>query len=957
MDFILNRINRRLEVEDDTLNEFTIARERVEYLFIFILGYLWNKNFDNLVMDNKSEIVTKLSKLQIGDIVSIVRELDTEKEIFNKKTSKVINEYPSIRNEKVGHGYVHTDNIDEFIDKLDDIYNVMVKNIKVLATDWNIIYVKGVSDNIYKGERYNPIDGMPSLWSCSKEIFMFEKDRIYAYDSNEQQYIKLSPFIHLTDGGENKYIFRKLEEKLSGKSLFNQILSTGTYEMNFEELACIYTSDSDVRVISSNKTIMNKFDNNYDDYIEPGFSEIKNNVKKFILENKSIVSGTIWGHGGIGKTACIQKICNELFNASEHIFDYIVFLSAKDREYNTATGTIEEIEQNNEYSVKTFAEIITSIGRTINYEIKDSQNETQEIIDYLISYKGRILIIIDDLETIDKKEIEKLEKLITQLDAHVHRVIFTTRSKIIIGQELVINELNETIMMDFLEKVISNLYPTHLKLFRKLRDNSDIINIIHNATDGRPIFLFQFGHLFAQDGLEGDRWKTISSSAEAKEFLYGRVYSYLTPKAQTLFCIIPMLVDKEHLIFTIDVLKFVAKKYFDTENEFDESLIELMKLKITEQYQINSFRVYSHEIVNIMADEYDKRDQKFKDRLKQELKKIGGAQAVTKSINQARLDEANKLRQTGNRFEVEDTYRNILNTPDIPIEIKKKALTNLVSYFQISLLSNQFAIKVFRDYYKFFTNDPDICRLYAQTLWAEGEKENASEILEDYLKKNRCMNTELQYLNVAYKAENLISRHSDINEEILQHSFDKISYSSEYGSILKDMKSLINEYGKKIIAQKDILNDNKAKPIVKHNLEVALVQVIKIYLILAKSSKEYEEGGLNLTQFALDNLNKQYYNGLKKIYEEFDKINSNIMKFRVCKREHKIGDIVEGVIEHVENYGAFVRLDEATSGLLHISKFNHFSPCIYSEIEVGDIMHLKICRLASDNKIEFSLLQ
>ncbi len=60
----------------------------------------------------------------------------------------------------------------------------------------------------------------------------------------------------------------------------------------------------------------------------------------------------MWGHGGIGKTSAIQHVCEQLANTEYKKFDYIIFLSAKDRYYNYYKGIIEVVNGNFNFILK-----------------------------------------------------------------------------------------------------------------------------------------------------------------------------------------------------------------------------------------------------------------------------------------------------------------------------------------------------------------------------------------------------------------------------------------------------------------------------------------------------------------------------------------------------------------------------------------------------------------------------
>lgn len=58
---------------------------------------------------------------------------------------------------------------------------------------------------------------------------------------------------------------------------------------------------------------------------------------------------------------------------------------------------------------------------------------------------------------------------------------------------------------------------------------------------------------------------------------------------------------------------------------------------------------------------------------------------------------------------------------------------------------------------------------------------------------------------------------------------------------------------------------------------------------------------------------------------------------------YKIGEIVEGKVTGIQPYGAFVAIDEQTSGLVHISEISDgFVRDIHRFMNVGDTVRLKI---------------
>lgn len=79
--------------------------------------------------------------------------------------------------------------------------------------------------------------------------------------------------------------------------------------------------------------------------------------------------------------------------------------------------------------------------------------ETQKII----SYQGKILLVVDDFETFTKEEKDKIEKFILGLNINYHKIIITTRAaNIKLGQEFQTSELTESETSQFLMRVIEN---------------------------------------------------------------------------------------------------------------------------------------------------------------------------------------------------------------------------------------------------------------------------------------------------------------------------------------------------------------------------------------------------------------------------------------------------------------------------------------------------------------------
>ena len=61
---------------------------------------------------------------------------------------------------------------------------------------------------------------------------------------------------------------------------------------------------------------------------------------------------------------------------------------------------------------------------------------------------------------------------------------------------------------------------------------------------------------------------------------------------------------------------------------------------------------------------------------------------------------------------------------------------------------------------------------------------------------------------------------------------------------------------------------------------------------------------------------------------------------------YKVGKIVKGTVTGIENYGAFVSLENDYTGLIHISEISYgYVKDISNYLKIGDIIYVKILDL------------
>lgn len=72
----------------------------------------------------------------------------------------------------------------------------------------------------------------------------------------------------------------------------------------------------------------------------------------------------------------------------------------------------------------------------------------------------------------------------------------------------------------------------------------------------------------------------------------------------------------------------------------------------------------------------------------------------------------------------------------------------------------------------------------------------------------------------------------------------------------------------------------------------------------------------------------------------------------------EVGQIVEGKVTGITKYGAFVSLDDKTSGMVHISEIaRSYVTDIHEFIKENDVVKMKVLTIGDDGKISLSIKQ
>ena len=419
----------------------------------------------------------------------------------------------------------------------------------------------------------------------------------------------------------------------------------------------------------------------------------------------------------------------------------------------------------------------------------------------IINYDGLLLLVLDDFESFAKEEANKLSDFITKLDINHHKVVVTTRSaSVALGFEIKTNELDIAQTAEFLNSLIENEgVPLSIE-DKETLNQQEVKKKVHEITSGRPLFIYQLGHIIGQNGLVKALSHDIKKGASAVEFLYGRIYDYLSPKAKDLFVVISLLVTKDDMMNVLDKAQYIINMENDDEG-FNSAVEELKKLKIVKITDDDNryFEVYSREILEMMNKHFAMRDSIFIKNSNNRRTQVNKDKNA--DIEVSLLNNANSSRLVKSEIETVDSYKQILNRPTSPLDVKISAIFNLANYLLVDRGKRIDALDIFEKYSHFFTGiafgkaDRVLYATFAlrwsTTNWANGteqQKQKAINILSDYYKGkvdfHNDMDIEISATLLMYRSLMVIKAWRELKDKL---QFNEISYP-EFRTKREDQK-------------------------------------------------------------------------------------------------------------------------------------------------------------------------
>ena len=307
-----------------------------------------------------------------------------------------------------------------------------------------------------------------------------------------------------------------------------------------------------------------------DFYYEGGFVGRKDDIRKI----KKLIEGdlhrviTISGAGGVGKTAIIQYILDDILNNPNIDFDGIIWTSAKENKLS-AVG-IEDIEP----TIKNYEELLDKIINTMGYGIDNqSLEQKEEDVNAIFELHNRILIVIDNLETITDDNIIDFI-----LDAHRNiKIVITSRRGLgQVERRYELNQLKQNEAVALFRQIATEKNLTSLA-----RLSTTIINEYVNKIACYPLAIkWAIGNVALGKDINIIIDNAVNQKSDIAKFCFEHIFDSLNENTKELLCTLSMFDDP----VPAGILKYVIDQ---TQSEFEDSLKELVLVSLVIQSQEN----------------------------------------------------------------------------------------------------------------------------------------------------------------------------------------------------------------------------------------------------------------------------------------------------------------------------------------------------------------------------------
>lgn len=291
-------------------------------------------------------------------------------------------------------------------------------------------------------------------------------------------------------------------------------------------------------------------------------------VKRLLLGDLHRVI-SITGAGGVGKTSLAIKVLDDILIKNRTTFDYIIWLSAKDKKLSYLG--VEEIEP----TLKDYEELLDKIIEVTGFDdvkLSSSLKQKETNVNLILDMCSNLLIVIDNLETITDERIKNFI-----LDCHPKiKILITSRRGL--GQVNRVYELKELTEKEAICLFRLICRDKNLNHIAKLPDK--IIKSYVRKVSYYPLAIKWLIGQVAKGKRINDVINSISDeTSDITKFCFEQIYNELSKDSQKVLCALSCFDESP----SYGVLNYVTDL---NSQEFEDAVNELItvSLVIPEQY-------------------------------------------------------------------------------------------------------------------------------------------------------------------------------------------------------------------------------------------------------------------------------------------------------------------------------------------------------------------------------------
>lgn len=721
-----------------------------------------------------------------------------------------------------------------------------------------------------------------------------------------------------------------------------------------------------------------------------GRSDDKNKITKMLEDGVHRVI-TISGAGGVGKSALAVNIVKEILEKDLIKFDSVIWVSAKENRL-TYLG-IEDIEP----TLKSYEELLDTILEVMgfDYNAYNSIDEKIEDINILFDSCNRVLIVIDNLETITDERIINFI-----LDSHPNTTILITSRKGL-GQVERRHDLKELKEKEAIRLFRLISQEKNLENLRTLEDN--IIKKYVNKVYCYPLAIkWVLGQAAVGKDIN-DIIDTINeNTSDISMFCFEQIYNGLTYEAKLILCTLSFFEDSVtkgviKYISNLDALSFedsisdlvlvsliILEQKLNKENKEINAAYSLLPLtrgyvRVQLDTDPNLKRIIQERIVTV--ENTMEEAERAKNQYRFSLSNLG-ANGEEEKVAAMLAQTAYQKYQAGNYLESVETYKKAINiAPRFASVYRNWAImeSNEEHWIEADNLMKQAsrfspedtqiwlvwgnikkkndrikeAYQYYKKAYELSPSDNVVLNLMGQALGRQGEHKLADEYLQKALNsgeelpqtKHLIINKTCIAENLKRWAESLVEdRNYGGAEEKLEIALDN----------MKEVIELDEKDNRSCILYREILLDLGFLCKRSQKDDLALKYFEEIIGMPAKKYKEFESILRATLAIITIHINNNNMNDAKKLMnKELERICNFIRKPKLTERYEKLHSIVNDNEKRIHGkiinwniprkFGIIENLNcDGETFLAHISDFKNFINPLETEMQNKEVAFIPL---------------